>query len=549
MSLPLRRALTLSIFLIALGSCRQESRAEDAENRLLERLTEEYVTARFEFYPVEATAAGLAGNDDRLGTFARPDIERRIRWLADFQQKLSGLPPRRLSPTAHMDALWLSSLVKAELFELEERARWRTTASFYGEFIRAGIVSLLLSSDLPSRTGSLAGRLDEVPSLVEQAKANLDEQSSRLWIEDGVASLDRCLAVLGDLVTILEKHIPSYRLANLAERNRLAMRSVQSLRGVLSERLGAAPETEVALGEDALGRLFLYHDMVDAPLDDLFRETSEAVENRTDMIIELALERFAGQPLRELLSSSPATELSEDAVRLLAEEVGRLLAVPSPVRVTLVPSDFLAPEPVRLWRETSLEPLHDIVLLVGVPFGSMAEADVELHAWLELTTRLPQFDFQARSTSLLRRVFDARTTSEGWRSWRWWRSMRADYRGGDPTLRLRSHRRALLEELRLQAVLSFHARGATLDETQELFYQRGYLSTADARREAERVALDPRAGSAALGHLLLRRLSRDYRLAFPLSDAAELDERVLEEGLVPIRLIRARLLDSAGFES
>ncbi|HXV65276.1 MAG TPA: DUF885 family protein [Vicinamibacteria bacterium] len=549
MSWSLRRALPLSVFLIALGSCRLESLAEDAEDRLLERLIEEYVTARFEFYPVEATAAGLAGNDDRLGTFARPDIERRVGWLADFQQKLSGLSPRRLSPAAHTDALWLSSLVKAELFELEERARWRTTASFYGEFIRAGIVSLLLSSDLPSRTGSLAGRLDEIPSLVEQAKANLDEQSSRLWIEDGVASLDRCLAVLGDLVKILEKHIPSYRLSNLAERNRLAMRSVQSLREVLSERLDAAPETDAVLGEDALARLFLYQDMVDASLDDVFHEASEAVENRTNALIELALERFAGQPLRDLLSSPPATELSEDGVRLLAEEVGRLLALPSPVGVRLVPSDFLAPLPVRLWRKTSPEPLGDVVLLVGVPFGSMAEADVELLTWIELTTRLPQLDSQARSTSLLRRVFAARTTSEGWRSWRWRRSMSADYRGGDPTLRLRSDRRALVEELRLLAVLSFHARGATIEQIQELFLQNGHLSPVDARREAERVALDPRVGSSALGHLLLRRLSRDYLRAFPLSSETELDQRILGEGLVPIRLIRARLLDSSEFES
>ena len=91
------------------------------EDQLLESLIEEYVLARFRFYPVESTLAGLPGNDDRLGSFSAADVGKRIGALSDFHKKLLGLRPEALSQTAYLDALWLTSLVKMELFDLEER--------------------------------------------------------------------------------------------------------------------------------------------------------------------------------------------------------------------------------------------------------------------------------------------------------------------------------------------------------------------------------------------------------------------------------------------
>ena len=123
---------------------------------------EEYVAARFAFYPAESTLAGLPGQDEALGSFSQSDFASRVQWLSGFHTKLMGLKLEALSQPAYLDALWLTSLTKAELFDLEDRRLWAISAAFYGENIRTGVVSLLLARIC--RTGRWSSAQGSTPS-------------------------------------------------------------------------------------------------------------------------------------------------------------------------------------------------------------------------------------------------------------------------------------------------------------------------------------------------------------------------------------------------
>jgi hypothetical protein len=82
----------------------------------------------------------------------------------------------------------------------------------------------------------------------------------------------------------------------------------------------------------------------------------------------------------------------------------------------------------------------------------------------------------------------------------------------------------------------------SLGEAEQRFREVGYLSPEAAAYEAERAAVDPGVGSAALGRLLLEELARDYLRSHPLTSPAELEDLFLSEGLVPLRLVRFKLL-------
>jgi hypothetical protein len=250
---------TLALFAaLALCACGGETaRSFPDEDRLLDILMEEYVAARFGFYPVESTLAGLPGRDAMLGSFSRSDIGFRILWLSDFHTKLMGLDIRALSQPAYLDALWLTSLTKAELFDLESRRLWALSAGFYGEHIRAGLVPLLLAPGLASRTEDLGKRLDAISPLVEQAKENLAALPGS-YRRDGLRALLRCRDLLSDMPLLLEERVPSYRVAELSEKSRLAMRSLQTLIDRLSlEPAGAAAPSSLPLGEESLRSYFL----------------------------------------------------------------------------------------------------------------------------------------------------------------------------------------------------------------------------------------------------------------------------------------------------
>lgn len=528
------------------------------EDRLLERLMEDYVTARFHFYPVESTLAGLPGNDDRLGSFSHTDVTRRISWLYDFHNRLSGVRITALSQPAFLDTLWLTSLTKAELFDLEKRKIWSSSPGFYADTIRSGIVSLVLAPDLASRTDALAGRLDGISTLLDQAGENLGPLSDDQR-RDGLRSLQLCRDLLTDLPVLLEQQLPSYRVADLAERSRSATRSLQALVNRLSlspaGSSGMAAARDTALGAEGFTQFLRYREMVDWPSERILQEAEKRLDDATNELTELALEKFPDRSLESLLSPSaplppenPEEEISRYEARvqsfLEAHQIDGRPEEPIPVR--RVPFEFLAPGLVRLWRPAALSAMKDVSLIVSANAEGALPRELELLTLEEVGGRYRQYARQSESRSLLRRVAFARTTSEGWLSRVVSGLVSQGYGKEDPELELRRLQLSRLAALRLSAVVRFHAFGLSSSEVEREFRDKGFLSRDRAASEALSVAVDPEVGSPALGAILFEELAHDYLKAHPLATEEDLEETFLAEGLVPIRLIRFRLLGNHG---
>jgi hypothetical protein len=541
------RIVALLVALVLCGCSRETERSFPDEDRLLESLMEEYVAARLGFYPVESTLAGLPGRDALLGSFSRQDIIGRVSWLSDFHTKLMGLKLGALSQPAYLDALWLTSLTKAELFDLESRRVWAISPAFYGESIRTGIVSILLAPDLANRTEELGGRLDAIPTLVDQAGENLGEltESHR---RAGVRSLLRCRDLLSEMPLLLEENVPSFRVAELSEKSRLAMRSLQTLLSRWEPAAGVPAAAILPLGEDGLRRYLLHHEMIDWSVEKILLGARESASTASNQLTEVALERLADRDLRAILAENvPSASPGEDVATFESRARG-FLGGRSPedfpdgaIPVRLVPSYFIAPDRIRLWRPASLGPIKDVSLLAseGVP---ASPREIELQTLADVAGGYRLFVRQAESASLLRRVFRASTASEGWKSWLLSRVFDRGYAEQEPELRIRQLHRDLVDALRLEAVVSIHALGGSLGDSELRFRELGYLSREAAALEAESAAVDPGAGSAALGRLLLEELARDYVRAHPLVSPEELEDTFLSEGLVPIRLLRFKLL-------
>jgi ribosomal protein S18 acetylase RimI-like enzyme len=207
----------------------------------------------------------------------------------------------------------------------------------------------------------------------------------------------------------------------------------------------------------------------------------------------------------------------------------------------MIPRSFLAPDSVRLWRPASLDAIKEVSLLVSSAAPESPRA-LELATLGELAGGYRLFVRQSESASLLRRVFRARTASGGLRSWLRNRAFEEGYAESDAELRLLQLHDDLLENLRLESAIELHAFEATLGAVEQRFRDVGHLSKEKATEEAERVAVDPGAGSAALGRLLLRELEKEYLRLRPLSTPSEMEAAFLAEGQVPIRLLRLKLL-------
>ena len=494
------------------------------EDHFLEDIMEAYVSERFRFYPVESTLSGLPGNDDRLGTYSQAAIDARVAWLTDFHHKLMGLRLTRLSQAGYVDALWLTSLVKAELFALEERMRWRRSAAFYGDTIRLGLVSLLAEGELASRSDALSGRLGDIPRLLEEARENL-EPANRVWRTDGLASLDVCRRLLEDLPQMLEDRVAPHQLAELLGLSRTATRTVQEFIRELPELQSGDAVQGFALGEALLERYFFHEHMVDWSLDEIELRAEDELAAVTNELTELALDRFSSQPLSAVLAPTPITEPVESAViaaesRVLAfvRERDGASALDTSIPVRRVPAYFPGRDVVQLWRPKALEPGRGSFLMVrDVPRPDAT--DLELLTLREVGGRARQYAHQAGSASLLRRVLTAPTTSEGWLA-RYERAVLEEgFHADNVALRVEHYQHSMVALARLLAVISVHARGESVDDAATLFRERAFLAPTAARAEAERAAVDPSVGDAALGRLLVDDLAAEFFRSHPFEHA------------------------------
>ncbi len=517
------------------------------EDRLLEDMMESYVSARFRFYPVESTLSGLPGNDDRLGDFSRASIDGRVDWLTDFHYKLLGLRLTALSQPAYLDALWLTSLVKAELFELEVRGVWRRSASFYADTARLGLVTLLAEGELASRTDALGGRLAAIPGLLARARENI-APADRVWQADGRASLDACRRLLEDLPKIIEGRLPPHRVAELAGLSREATRAIQDLLAAPARLQPGEAPLGFSLGEEELERYFFHRHMVDWSLDKIALEAENALQAAMNALAELALERFPSKSLSavmapKLLGAPIETEVvaAENRVLAFLHERDGSSPLNASIPVRRVPPYFPGSEVVQLWRPKALEPGRGAFLMVREVARPDA-TELELLTLREIGGRSRQFAYQAGSVSLLRRVVSAPATRDGWLAWFERGALADPFHQNSDELRVEHYQRAMIDFTRLLALVGVHAHGQDLDAAAALFRERAFMSDAAARAEATRVAVDPSVGDSALGRLLFDELATDYSRSHPLGTPSAFEDRVLEQGLLPVRLLRFQML-------
>ncbi len=223
-----------------------------------------------------------------------------------------GLKLEALSQPAYLDALWLTSLTKAELFDLDDRRLWTISASFYGENIRTGLVSLLLAPDLAEPDGG-ARRRGSMPSPRSMDSGGREPRRDSQRSSPG----RRSVSAPGERSPFRDAR------ASRGEGPRL------SCRGALGKeptRHAIAPAASLAaergdlrrsfhpLGLDALSLYFLHHEMVDWPPDRILLGAREAVSAASSRMTEVALESLADRDLPALLAGDALSETPAEDV-------------------------------------------------------------------------------------------------------------------------------------------------------------------------------------------------------------------------------------------
>ncbi len=549
-------------------------RNDSAEDEILEERAREYFDERFRFYPVEATAAGLHAYDGELGQFGARHVASRVLQLRDLRQRLLGTDLTGLSRAAFVDALWLTSTVKAELFELEEIELWRRSPRFYSEIVCRGVWSLLEPWGSP-RVEALLSRLAQVPIVLQAAVENLDSPSP-IAIEEGLADFQRCQATIAELPATLEGFLNDARAGEIQRATREVQEHIQGFIAHLETNVTPAEPDSFRWGEENLRVQLLYREMEETPLQTIrlmaerqlidTKETTKKLAATLDASSasltgsaeadEPAAAAYAAQqvmdPTEDLISATG--ELLEALRRLVSESEMAASVSEAPIPPVKV-SRFVPSHAVALLETPGpLDPSGEAVFLLappshplpGHPTVPVVPYELQVLAMREVYPG-KYFRFLAgrgqTGHSDLRRLLISRANREGWSHYAEAVLLDEEYASADPRLRLAALHRMVLEQTRLVTAILLHAGDLSLSTATRMFVNEAFLDPSAAEREARMVALDPTRMSAALGKLQIMKLRRDFVEAE--RDAATLREfhqAFLSCGELPLRLVRLLLL-------
>jgi uncharacterized protein (DUF885 family) len=248
-----------------------------------------YIEQTLQHNPEWATALGDHRFDDKLTDYS-PDAFAKERAAArDFQTKLAKIDRAKLTGPNKVDAQILKDAIDYELFQLNELKEWESNPLVYNESLANSLYLLVARDFAPAkeRIESLRARMEAIPAVIVQAKANLKRppeidtqvaidqtQGAISLIKEGLAPLldqapemkkelaplqEKTAAALADYKTWLQKDLlprstGNFRLGAEKFRKKLhfALASDMPMEEVMARAQADLKATQAAIYETAL---------------------------------------------------------------------------------------------------------------------------------------------------------------------------------------------------------------------------------------------------------------------------------------------------------
>ena len=167
---------------IFLSSCNRESPAGQ-----FDKITEDYLYGSLSLSPVSATATGYHLHngvplDELLDDYSSGGLDQQRAFYKDFQLRVASLDVSKLDKEQHVDLDMMKSNAELALLELDTIQSYKHNPTVYVELVGNALYTpyMLNYAPIEKRFGQIVKRLQRVPALFDQAKANLTD-APEVW--------------------------------------------------------------------------------------------------------------------------------------------------------------------------------------------------------------------------------------------------------------------------------------------------------------------------------------------------------------------------------
>lgn len=527
----------------------------------LQELTQSYLDLRWHLDPVAATQAGVQNYDDRYGRYTPEALAPHFAALKPLAAALEEAAADRLDD--EIDRTALLNEIRVCLRRFERERPQAKNPEFWLSHLLGGLHCLLLRGDRSpeQKARALAGRLEEVPRLLDDARATLVEPV-RVFVETALRMNEGGLLLVKEIGATVSAQAPAH-----AERLAAAAESAAAALAAFDHDLERWLETgseHFALGEDDFNFHLHYEHALRDTAPELWRYGLRLKEELEADLGQRAARLDGGRDWPELVDRLREDHPAAGAlVAAYAREMARarefvarkgLAAIPdAPLDVIPTPAFMRPLIPFAAYDSPGAYSSDRTGLFyVTVPDPKLPAAQQERilrdHCRHELAATALHEGYPGHHLHLLhaqdqpshvRKNLWTPVTVEGWALY--CEDMMAEegfYSSEEERLFQRVH--LLWRAVRILLDVGLHTRGMTFPQAVEYLVDHVHVERANAESEVRRYCSSPGYQLCyAVGRRELLRLRDDFRAArggdFTLR---RFHDAVLPYGGLPVTLIR-----------
>ena len=587
-SLPRSLGLLLTALLTLAVQVQAAPAQPAAADARFEALGARFIAEFGRYSPVYATALGDHRFDGDLDDLSAAGRAQSAAWVRRLLGELEGIDRSALSRANQVDAAMLENQLRYALWSEETYRDWSWDPLVYTQLTGQALYGLLARdfAPLPERLRSLTSRLEKLPRLLEQARANLvAERVPSIHAETAVKQNPGLLSLVDGLVVRNLGALEAADRARLERAIELARTAVQDHQKWLETSLVPKAQGEFRIGAGLYDAKLAFALMSPLSRNDIrVRAESEVTRVRGEMY-GVARKVLAGREAAPALPEQPTTAEQQAAIaaalelayadrpardgvvdlarRTLDEATAfvrarNFVTVPDePLEIILMP-EFQrgvavaycdSPGPLDKGQRTfyAVSPIPDGWTDAQADsflreYNSRSIANLGIHE--AMPGHFLQIAHSNRYPSVLRAMLFSGPFVEGWAVYTERVMQEQGFRADDPLMRLvqlKWYLRAVTNAIMDSAI---HVDGMTRDEAMELMTVTGFQEEREAAGKWVRAQLTAaQLSTYFVGYLEHADLRAEAEHRGERFDLKAFHDQVLSFGSPPVRFVRALMFD------
>ncbi|MEY2508727.1 MAG: hypothetical protein QOH01_3056 [Verrucomicrobiota bacterium] len=292
------------------------------EDDRFQKLAKDYIEGLLQANPEYATSLGDHRFDDQLTDYSDDAVAKELKRAKDFRQQLDAFSDlTKLTGPNRVDVRLLKDNIDNEIFGIEELKEREWNPLLYNESLANSLYLLVARDFAPpeKRAASIKARLEKIPTVIAQAKANL-KNPPQVYTETAIDQTQGAISLIKEGLNETLDKAPTAK-ADLAPLQEKTIAALNDYKTWLKNDLLPRSTADFRIGADKFRKKLRFALSSEMSMEDLMKAARTDLEQTQKAIYETALPLYKKQfPNADQATLSDRKKVTAAVLDKLAEQ-------------------------------------------------------------------------------------------------------------------------------------------------------------------------------------------------------------------------------------